>query len=299
MSVLDTVTRGKLKQPHLLLIYGPDGVGKSTFGASAPDPLFIGSESGTENLDVTRKTVETWKETIAYLTDLAAEKHPFKTIVLDSLDWFEPLVWDHVCEVNEWASIEAPGYGKGYVAALKEWQNFVKVLKALRSTGLNIILVGHSQVKTVQSPQHNTAYDRYQLKLNDKAGALFREFVDSVLFSTYEVFVKADKPNGKGKAYGDGARVMYTEHRPAFDAKNRFGLKFQLPLSWEEYEKGIESKDGEKPEALIEAIKAIAKDLPTPELKESVKAKLAEFGTDPQKLMILKNKVSAAIGAAA
>jgi len=238
MSVLAKVTKGRVKKPHLVLIYGPDGVGKSSFGASAPNPIFLGSEDGTNEIDVNRlPPVESWIEIIQSLSDLINDPHDFKTLVIDSLDWIEPILNKHLCREHRVTSIEyvGGGYGKGYVEALNQWGAMQERLNLLRAKrNMNIILIAHSQVITFNDPNANASYDRYEMKLYKKASSLWREYVDTVFFANFETFAKKD--GGKMRAYGDGARVMYSERRPAFDAKNRSGLPFILPLSWQDYQ---------------------------------------------------------------
>jgi len=232
------ITRGRIKQNHLVILYGPDGVGKTTFAAKAPNPVFLGAENGTASLDVARfQAPQSWSDITTTVSGLIEDQQGFKTLAIDSLDWIEPLLHAHVCKKHDVKSIEDFGYGKGYVLALQEWQYFKGLLATLREK-MNIIMIAHSQVKVANDPQQMVSYDRYQLKIHEKAAALMREFVDAVLFANFETFVKG-KEGAKGKAIGDGARVVYTERRPAFDAKNRFGLPFSIPLSWDEYEAAV------------------------------------------------------------
>lgn len=241
---LYAVTRGRKIRPYFILLYGPDGIGKSTFGADAPDPVFICSEDGTSSLDIARlPTPKNFSDILKMIEELKTGEHPYKTLVIDSIDWAEPLCWDDVCKEDGSTSIEKVdgGYGKGYIYALKKWQTMISALAQLREK-MNVILISHSHVKSFNDPQQNSIYDRYELKLNAKAAALFREAVDAVLFGNYETYVKEDK-NKKTKAYGDGSRVIYTERRPAFDAKNRYSLPFQLPLSWEAFESAVKAGD--------------------------------------------------------
>jgi len=174
MSLLKQVVKGKLKNPHLLLLYGTDGVGKSTFGASAPNPIFLGTEDGTASLDVARfPAPESFAQVIESIEVLSKEPHDYKTLVVDSLDWLEPLVWEKVCKDGEKKKIEDFGYGKGFSNALHEWRKMMNALKSLRfSKGMDIVLIAHSQVKTFNDPSLVEGYDRYQMKLNDKASAL-------------------------------------------------------------------------------------------------------------------------------
>jgi len=176
---------------------------------------------------------------------LQTEKHEFDSVVLDSLDWVEPLIWKAVCDEGKVETIEqyAGGYGKGYVRALDLWRTLLKELSALNEK-MHVLLIGHAQIKSFQDPELPTAYDRYQLKINDKAAALVREAADAVLFARFET--ELVKTNGKTRAYGDGKRIMYTESRPGWDAKNRFNLPFVMPLDWKTFGDAIRAFYGLK-----------------------------------------------------
>src|SRR5262245_32601125 len=232
MSILSTISRGKRPRHIFTLIYGTSGVGKSFWASQAPNPIFVTTEKGTEQLDVARfPQVESIGELMAQVRALSTEKHEFKSVVLDSLDWVEPLIWKAVCDEGKVDSIEqfAGGYGKGYVRALDLWRTLLRELSVLNEK-MHVLLIGHAQIKSFQDPELPTAYDRYQLKINDKAAALVREAADAVLFARFET--ELIKTNGKTRAYGEGVRVMYCESRPGWDAKNRFNLPFVLPLDW-------------------------------------------------------------------
>src|SRR6516165_631090 len=231
-ALLSTITRGKRPRHIFALVYGTDGAGKSTMCSHAPNPVFIGAEKGTEQLDVARfPQTESIGELLSQLRALSTEKHDFDSVVLDSLDWVEPLIWKAVCDEGKVETIEqyAGGYGKGYVRALDLWRTLLRELSVLNEH-MHVLLIGHAQIKSFQDPELPTAYDRYQLKINDKAAALVREAADAVLFARFET--ELVKTNGKSRARGEGIRVMYSESRPAFDAKNRFNLPFCMPLSW-------------------------------------------------------------------
>ena len=163
------------------------------------------------------------------------EPHEFGTVVIDSVDWLEPLIWKRVCDDNKWGSIEEPGYGKGYVAALDLWREYLDGLNALRNErGMTVIQIAHTDIKRFDSPVHEP-YDRYVIKLHARAAALLQEHSDIVLFANYRVStVKSDVGFNKKvtRALGSGERVLYTEERPAFLAKNRYGLPDVLPLDW-------------------------------------------------------------------
>jgi hypothetical protein len=240
MSLLDTITKGRRPRYIWALIYGVDGVGKSHWASQAPHPIFVGAEKGTEQLDVARfPQTEQVSELFAQLRTLQTEKHDFQTVVLDSLDWVEPLIWKAVCDEGKVENIEqfAGGYGKGYVRALDLWRTLIKELSALNQT-MHVLLIGHVQIKSFQDPELPNAYDRYQLKINDKAAALVREAADAVLFARFETELVRSSGT-KARVRGEGKRIMYTESRPGFDAKNRFNLPFVMPLDWKTFGEAI------------------------------------------------------------
>ena len=247
MSLLDTITKGRRPRYIWALIYGVDGVGKSTVCSHAPNPIFVGAEKGTEQLDVARfPQTESISDLFAQLRTLQTEKHEYQTVVLDSLDWVEPLIWKAVCDEGKVENIEqfGGGYGKGYVRALDLWRVLIKEL-ALLNQNMHVLLIGHAQIKSFQDPELPTAYDRYQLKINDKAAALVREAADAVLFARFETeLVRAT--GAKAKVRGEGKRIMYTESRPGFDAKNRFNLPFVMPLDWKTFGDAIRTFYGIK-----------------------------------------------------
>ena len=281
-GLLSTISRGKRPRHIFALVYGTDGVGKSTMCSHAPNPIFIGAEKGTEQLDVARfPQVDSTGELLAQIRALQAEKHEFDSVVLDSLDWVEPLIWKTVCEEGKVQTIEqyAGGYGKGYVRALDLWRTLLKELSVLNEK-MHVLLIGHAQIKSFQDPELPSAYDRYQLKINERAAALVREAADAVLFARFEtelVNVNGSKP----KARGEGNRIMYTESRPGWDAKNRFNLPFCMPLDWKSFGEAIRAFYGlnrkgngtarqrpdeeqpSKPEPKNESQPAIPQEMPT------------------------------------
>ena len=219
-----------------ILIHGVAGVGKSTFAAAAPGPVFVPTEDGLGMLDVAHfPLARSFEAVMEALVALYSEPHEFKTVVVDSVDWLEPLIWQRVCQDNQWASIEEPGYGKGYIAALELWRQYLDGLNALRDErGMAVIQIAHTDIKRFDSPEHEP-YDRYVIKLHARAAALLQEHSDVVLFANYRIStVKADVGFNKKvtRALGSGERVIYTAERPAFLAKNRYALPDVLPLDW-------------------------------------------------------------------
>jgi len=238
---LKSIQKGASHLPPRILIYGVQGIGKTKFGADAPKPIFLLTEDGLGVLESEHfPLLKSYNEVMEALTVLATEDHGFETLVMDSLDWMEPLVWAHTCVINNWTSIEDAGYGKGYVEALAYWGEYLNAINYLRNEkGMTIIQTAHATAKRFNDPT-TEPYDRYQIKLQDKAASKMLEHSDIVLFANYRITtIKEGKDKKNVRAVGQGERIIYTEERPAFIAKNRYSLPTELPLDWNEITKHI------------------------------------------------------------
>lgn len=285
---LADVSSGKRQQAFRLMLSGTEGIGKSTFGAGAPSPLFLGAEDGTDHLDVKRlPTPQTWADVFRSVNLLHAEKHDFKTLVVDTVDWLEPLCWDYVCARDKKKDIEDYGFGKGYLAALDEWRKLLRAFESLRAKGMHVILLAHTHLKTFKNPLGDD-FDRYELKLNLKAGGLLKEWCDAVLFANYETFAVKAQGAQKAKGVSSGARYIYTERTAAYDAKNRYGLPPTMALSWTEFE--TLARSGGSAEALLASIKEALPKLDRAE-QDIVAAAITRAGLDTTKLSQLLNYV--------
>ncbi len=240
---LDAVVRGKQKKPMRIVLFGVEKIGKSTFAAGAPAPIFLGAEDGTSELDVTRfPEPQSWHDLLDAVQTLTEDAHEYKTLVLDTLDWAEPFCWRYVCEKGDEKGkkhkrIEDFGWGKGYTRALDEWRILLRRLDVLREKrGMHIILLAHAHIKPFNNPAGDD-YDRYELKVHQKAAGLVKEWSDVVLFTHYDTTTakKGDGPNPKSRGMSNGSRLIYTTRTPAWDAGNRYGLPKTIPLSWDEY----------------------------------------------------------------
>ena len=240
---LASLRRGGDARPPRILTYGTAGIGKTTFATEAPNPIVVQTEDGLGSIDVpTFGMLRSFDEVMQAIGSLYDEEHAFQTVVVDSLDWLEPLNWQHTAEANGWKDIEQPGYGKGYVAALDAWRAFLDGINGLRDDrGMAVILIAHADIRRFDSPE-TEPYDRYQPKLHARAAALVQEHVDAVLFANYRITtLKSDAGFGKKVVRGvtGGDRLLHTVERPAFLAKNRFGLPESLALDWPTLAAGI------------------------------------------------------------
>lgn len=228
MGFLDRVKSGVLHEALVTLVYGVDGIGKSSFGAEAPSPLFLGAEHGTGQMDVARlPEPRSFQEVRDMVSEVAASPGKYKSLVIDSLDWLEPLIWTEVCIERKVKSITQIGFNKGFEAAVEKTRQFIAQLNEVKAKGLHIILLAHARVKTFQDPAATSGYDRYQLAMRDDSGNVWRQYADAVLFANYVVYKESDDTR---RAQGSGERMFFTEERPAFQAKNRFSLPFQIPM---------------------------------------------------------------------
>ncbi len=232
---LTSVKRGRIDKSKRILLYGVEKIGKSTFAAGAPNAIFIGAEDGTAQIDVARfPQPESWEDVMGALRNLEKDEHDYQTVVIDTIDWLEPLLWAFICKRDGKRDVESYGFAKGYIAALDEWRLLLHRLDALRATrSMHVILLGHSWIKPFKSPTSED-YDRFELKIHAKAAGLVKEWADAVLFATYEDF--AVEKSGRVRGVSSGARLIHTQRRAAWDAGNRFGLPETIPLSWDEFD---------------------------------------------------------------
>jgi hypothetical protein len=239
MSLMKQIQSGKQPAPRRIMLYGTHGIGKSTWGSMAPKPVFIQTEDGLGEITCDKfPLARTFNDVMQALGELYTEQHPYRTVVVDSLDWLERLIWQEVCRQKTVESIEDIGYAKGYVFALTQWREFLTGLEALRADrGMMIVLIAHAKIETFQNPETEN-YDRYVPRLHKLASAVVQEWSDEVLFATYRVHVKQTKEGFDkkvSKGVGTGERIVRTTERPAHMAKNRLNLPEELPLDWNAY----------------------------------------------------------------
>lgn len=227
--MLNIVT-GVEKTPIKTVIYGAEGVGKSSLAANFPNPLFLDTEGGTSRLNVRRIKISNWDELLATVKEVIATPDVCKSLVIDTADWAEAFCIDHICAKYRQTSIEGFGYGKGYTYVQEEFGEFLKLLTKLTEVGINPVIIAHGKPRKFELPDEQGQFDRYETKLTRQVAPLIKEWCDMLLFCNYKTFVVTTENNSK-KAQG-GKRVMYTSHNPCWDAKNRFNLPDELDLDF-------------------------------------------------------------------
>lgn len=225
------ITSGIIPKPQKCVLYGTEGIGKTTFASQFPDPLFIDTEDSTLYLNVNRFDKPTSWEMLLQQVEYVKTNKPCKTLVIDTMDWAEELCKQHLMQKNGWNAIDATGYGARYVALAGEIGGLLNKLSEVIEVGINVVITAHAWLRKKEEPDEMGAYDRYELKLEKKTAPLVKEWADMVLFANYKTLIITDEKTSSKKAQG-GQRVMYTTHRPTWDAKNRLGLPDELPFDY-------------------------------------------------------------------
>lgn len=233
------ITKGKIKSPLKVVLYGTEGIGKSTFASRFPSPLFIDTEDSTKNLDVARFDKPTsWSMLMQQIKYTKDNPDICKTLVIDTADWAEQLEIEDLCARKKWSGIEDAGYGRGYQYSAEEFGKMLNALNEVIAVGINVVVTAHACLRKVELPEEMGSFDHWEMKTSKKVAPMLREWADMVLFANYETIV-VTTDSKKNKAQGS-RRVMYTEHHACWDAKNRAGLAPKLPFDYAEIAAVIE-----------------------------------------------------------
>ena len=246
---LASIQHGVSKSPPILVIYGDGGIGKDTFASNAPNPLFIFTENSIGALDVPRITASSYEEVMEATAMLITSEHNYKTVVYSTLDWLEPMVWNYLLKQQPTdekgrpvTSVDSYGYGKGFKYAINYWTDFIELVNRLRiERDMMVIFVAHPTIRKI-TPPDSDSYDSYMLKLQDSdkvsAKDKIMECADAVFFANWRVALTDEKlsfGNSRNRGVGSGERIVYTEQRPAYEAKNRYSLPAQIHIKDKEW----------------------------------------------------------------
>jgi hypothetical protein len=281
---LSDITTKSDALPNRWGLHAREGFGKTSLAAYAPNPIFLQSrgETGLDTLIASNQLPETphfpemqsWEDQAAAISFLTTEEHPYKTLVLDTVNGLERLCYEFVCNRDfddDWGNTGFGSYQKGYEVSLAEWRMFLNSLDELRrQKKMTIFMLFHSKIKTFANPD-GANYDRWSVDMHEKTYGLTLKWLDALLFGNYETAVKTSKDARtddamkKGKAVGTIARVLYTEQRPTFDAKNRFGLPPEIDIegtpkdAWAELANAVKAaRVGAKPPSAVVETKEAA-----------------------------------------
>ena len=233
---LASIKKGKRITAPRMFLYSTHGIGKSTFGASAPNPIFICAEDGIDGLDTSYfPMVKSSQDVLEALSTLYTQEHDYQTVVLDTADWLESIITKEVEAIHDAKDL---AYGKGAMIVAERWREIIEGFNAIRNDrNMTTIILGHCEIKRFDSPEVEP-FDRYQPKLQGRSSALIQEWADVVMFANFRTLVKKEdvgfnKSVSRGMTTGE--RLLYTVETPAFLAKNRYGLPPSLPLSWSSF----------------------------------------------------------------
>lgn len=287
------IETGVSQKAFKVVVYGVESVGKTTFASQFPNPVFIDTEGSTAPYNVARFPKPTsWQMLLDEIKDFITK--PYQTLVIDSADWAEKECINSLCAKKGKDGIESFGYGQGYIYAEEEWGRFLNLLSDVVDVHhKNVVLTAHAIVRKFERPEENAAFDRYELKLGkkttNKTAALTKEWADMVLFANYKVAItntKTDKQgNTKGKA-ANGQRVMFTQHHPCWDAKNRYGLAPELPFEYAQIKHIIEAVPANQaaqpiPVAPIPETVEVSRNPSTLNINDNMGAQLYEMKQEP------------------
>ena len=227
------ISSGRIEKPQKVVIYGPEGIGKTTFASQFPDPVFIDTEGSTYHMDVKRtEKPQSWQQLMDQVKQIAQTPSVCKTLVLDTADWAEMICTEMVCNKYQKKGIEDFGYGKGYVFLQEEFGRLLNALTEVINAGMNVVMTAHAKMRKFEQPDEMGAYDRWEMKLSKQVAPMVKEWADMVLFANYKTYVVAADDKGKKHKAQGGKRVIVTAHHPCWDAKNRQGLPEELPLDY-------------------------------------------------------------------
>jgi hypothetical protein len=300
-------------KPERIFLYGSPKVGKTTFAASAPNPFLIDLDRGAAHLDIPHNEdpIESLADLQSLIRFLVEGQHDFQTVILDTLDRAEALVWKHVCEFvgtgpknrKSVSSIEevGGGFGKGYSASYEQMRQLWGLLEECWSKrNMRIIVLAHAKVETFKNPS-GPDFDRYVPKVHKDVSKLFFEVADAALFATRNVVVRsAAYVPGQDKRYhaiGGESRVLYTQEAASHLAGNRYGLPDKIDLDWDTFVKRV--AEGHSPALLEATIRDKARRLGDPQILQVLDARLADAHGDLRKLLSLMGKLDARLDKAA
>lgn len=283
-------------KPVRIMVYGVEGVGKSTLGAKSDKPIFISPEGGCDQLRdiegnpvIEMDGITDWDSLKNAIHQLLNEAHDFKTLVIDSADWIESLAHSKIIAGSGKSIITCNGgYGAGYRQSQNMHKALIEDLAKLREQrGMNIVVTAHAHVKPVKDPSSMDDYDGYEIKAHEFVSSLWREWVDGLFFVRFHTVTESADGKTKARALTDGRRVLYTVKQPAFQAKNRYGMPPELTFTegfWNDLKNYTRSDRAKESTNLLGEIQKLVPLVVDEKQKLAVKEAISKAGSDLNKL---------------
>lgn len=292
------IIKGRQQTPFAVWIYGHAGLGKSTFGARSPKPLFLGAEAN-DDLEADKLPMpKTWDEFAKQVQWAKSNAKDYETIVIDSLDSVERLLHSKiVTEAKTQTMAQAlGGYGKAYDRAEKVLDEELRQpLMEMRAAGKNIIVTSHVQkTSSGLDPVLLMQFDAVEPNVHKKIINLFGDWVSCILFATGETIQHKDANSDKMFAMTTENRVLYTERRAGFLAKNRYDLAFEMGLDFNEFYKGyLNFFEGQGPslESVKESIEGLLSNVTDENFLALVRKTVNDAGEDVRQLRRIWEKL--------
>lgn len=235
MSAEFKLSEGKQDYAWMALIYGTPGSGKTFLATKAPDPLIVDMERGSLRFNC-KRLVDIDDHTKLKGAINWFCRHPFKTLVLDTVDKVDEYLSAKVCAENNKKTLNDIPYGKGGDLLALEWVGFLDALAKVQKMGRNVLLLGHDSLQRVEDPT-SESYDRYSFKIHKKALPVVAARMDLIAFARMETIVR-ERDDGRGHiAITTGKRMLHCVERPTWVAKNRYGLGETMPMDESIFEK--------------------------------------------------------------
>jgi len=281
----------KVLQPRLVVV-GVIGVGKSSFGASLPDPIFIDFDrNGVDYIRVDRLDgPKTWPESLGLVREIASSPGKYKSLVIDTMDPLEEQATEFVLKEAGKTSLAQFDFGAGYNQVAMLWKELLSELDAARRNGMLVCLIGHSTVRDVIDPTIGS-YQQNTSVLGKKPWALTTRWADFVGFATYDSALVQAKGE-ENRVFVSGKRVLYTSRASGVEAKNRFAMEPKIELSW----KVVEAAIARHRQSSIEVREKIQKLAAGTAYEQKAAGYLAEAGDDLQKLLVIETNLTKALG---
>lgn len=297
------IVSGRQNLPRRIFAFGGEKVGKTSFASAAPDPVFIPLDQGSPHLNIDRlPRPETWDELLEVVSLPERWGRPWKTLVLDPINWAEEMAWARLLHGPDARPSDATrdeiekhggGFQKGYDAAVSVWRTLQSALERQWQRGMNIVILAHAKKSNFKDPS-GVQYERWEPALHDKASGLFKQWCDDILFLRHEVIAKPEK--GKTVAVETGERVIHTTWSKAWDAGNRADLPAEIPMSWGDYWEGVEAYRG-RVDALKKEISELTKQIGDADVTKRANAAVTDAKDNGEKLANIASRLRARLEA--